>query len=58
MAVEVPYRRSSLHQRPKDGEGTRSKVYQMDDVARWTCVVSLFVGHGNICKSQRTKMTL
>jgi hypothetical protein len=56
--VEVPHQRSSLHQRPKDGKGTRSEVYQMDDVAGWTRVTYLFMGHGNICKSQRTIMTL
>jgi hypothetical protein len=55
--IEVPRRRLSLHQRPEDGEGTRSEVYQMDDVAGWTCVMFLFMGHGNICKSQRIVMT-
>jgi hypothetical protein len=55
--VEVPRRRSSLHQRPEDGEGNRSKVYEMDDVAGRTCVTSLFMGHRNICKCQRTVMT-
>jgi hypothetical protein len=55
--VEIALWRSSLHQRPEDGEGTRSEVYQMDDVAGWTCVASLFMGHGNICKCQRTVTT-
>jgi hypothetical protein len=55
--AEVPCRRSSFHQRPEDGEGARSEVYQMDDMAGWTHVTSLFVGHKNICKSQRTVMT-
>jgi hypothetical protein len=55
--VGVPRWRSSLHQRPEDGEGARSEVHQMDDVAGWTCIVSLFMGHKNICKSQTTVMT-
>jgi hypothetical protein len=29
----------------------------LSDVAWWTRVASLFVGHGNIYKSQRTAMT-
>jgi hypothetical protein len=41
--TEVPHQWLSLHQMSEDGEGTRSKVYQMDDVVGWTCVVSLFV---------------
>jgi hypothetical protein len=41
--AEVPRRRSSLHQRPKEG-GARSEVDQMDDVAGWTRVASLFAG--------------
>jgi hypothetical protein len=45
--AEVPSWRSSLHQRPEDGEGARLEVYQMDDVAGWTCVVSVFMGHEN-----------
>jgi hypothetical protein len=56
--VEVPHRRSSLHQSPEDGEGARSEVYQMDDVVGWIHATSLFVGHGNICKSQKTVITL
>jgi hypothetical protein len=55
--AKVPCWRSSLHQRQEDSEGTRSEVYQMDDVAGWTCVVSLYVRHKNICKSQRTVMS-
>jgi hypothetical protein len=42
--AEVPRRRSSLHQRLKEGEGARSEVDQMDDVAGWTRVASLFAG--------------
>jgi hypothetical protein len=34
------------------------KVLSADDVARWTRVVPSFVGHENICKPQRTVMTL
>jgi hypothetical protein len=49
--------RSSLRQRPEDGEGARSEVYQMNDVTGWTCVTSLFAGHKNICRSQRNVMT-
>jgi hypothetical protein len=56
-AVEVLRRRSSLQQRLEDGEVARSEVYKMDDVAGWTRVASLFVGHGNIYKSQRTVVT-
>jgi hypothetical protein len=56
-AAEVPRLRSSLHQRPKDDEGGRSKVYQMDDVTRWTHITFLFMRHENIYKSQRTVMT-
>jgi hypothetical protein len=56
-AAKVPRWRSSLHQRSKDGERTRSKVYQMDDMAEWTHVASLFMRHENICKPQRTIMT-
>jgi hypothetical protein len=35
-----------------------SKVLVLDDVARWTCVTSSFVGHENICKSQKIVMTI
>jgi hypothetical protein len=34
------------------------EVLVLDDVARWTHVTSSFVGHRNICKSQRTVITL
>jgi hypothetical protein len=57
-AAKVPRQRSSLHQRPKDGEGVELEVYLIDNVIGWTHVVSLFVGHENICKSQRTVMIL
>jgi hypothetical protein len=33
------------------------EVLSADDVARWTRVTSPFMGHRNICKSQRTVMT-
>jgi hypothetical protein len=56
-AAEVPRRGSSLHQRPEEGEGVRSEVDQMDDMAGWTRVTSLFAGRRNICKSQMTVMT-
>jgi hypothetical protein len=55
--AKVPHWMSSLHQMPKDGEGARSEVYQLDDVAGWTRSASLFVRHENICKPQRTVMT-
>jgi hypothetical protein len=29
----------------------------MDDMAGWTCVTSLFMGHENMCKPQMTVMT-
>jgi hypothetical protein len=56
-AAKVPRRRSSLHQRLEDGEGVESEVYQIDDMAGWTHIASLFVGHKNICKSQKTVIT-
>jgi hypothetical protein len=34
------------------------EVFTFDDVARWARVASSFVGHENICKSQRVVMTL
>jgi hypothetical protein len=33
------------------------EVLSADDAARWTRVTSPFMGHRNICKSQRTVMT-
>jgi hypothetical protein len=59
-----PCRRSSPCQRAPNGEGAEAEVIGVlevlptVDVARWTRVVSLFVEHGNICKSQRIVMTL
>jgi hypothetical protein len=34
------------------------EVLAFDDVARWTHIISSFVRHINICKSQRTIMSL
>jgi hypothetical protein len=34
------------------------EVLMFNDVVRWTRVTSLFVGHKNICKYQKTIMTL
>jgi hypothetical protein len=34
------------------------EVLVLDDVERWTNVASSFMGHGNICKSQRVVMIL
>jgi hypothetical protein len=35
-----------------------TEVLVLDDVAPWTHVASSFMGHRNICKSQRTVITL
>jgi hypothetical protein len=34
------------------------EVLTFNDMARWARLTSSFVEHGNICKSQRTVMTL
>jgi hypothetical protein len=58
------HRRSSPRRRPQDGYGSwrrslvRAEVLVLDDVAWWTHATSSFVEHENICKSQRTVMTL
>jgi hypothetical protein len=33
------------------------EIFLAGDTTRWTCITFLFVGHENICKSQRTVMT-
>jgi hypothetical protein len=42
------------YRRPRDDEEVVPEVYPVDDVAGWTHVMSSFMGHRNIYKSQRT----
>jgi hypothetical protein len=59
-----PCWRSSPRRLASNSKGAEAKVIGVlevlptVDVARWTRVVSLFVEHKNICKSQRIVMTL
>jgi hypothetical protein len=56
-AVKGSRRWSPRTEWPQGDEEAMPEVYSIDDVAGWTRVASSFVGHRNICISQRTVMT-